>query len=88
MIEKKQNEIINNIYKTKEVKRLIILKNKLNKNKKYNDLLKKAEIENPDLIKIRKELFKIDDFKEYMSLYTELKLKFLKINNMITSLIK
>ena len=86
-MEEKQKEIINKIKELKELKRIKKLKIKLENNKKYNELInKKIDIEE-ELINVRKELFKINDFKEYQELYTKLKLNFIKISKIISSVI-
>ena len=86
MIEK-QNEIINKINDLKEVKRLKELKRNLDKNEDYKRLMSKTITSNKELIEVRKELFKIDDYKEYQELYNEIKLFFLKINGIIVSIV-
>lgn len=86
MIEK-QNEIINKINNLDEVKRLKELKSNLDKNEDYKRLMSKPITSNKELIEIRKELFKIDDYKEYQELYNKIKLFFLKINGIIVSIV-
>lgn len=87
MIEEKQKEIIEKVKELDEVKRLLYLKEKLNKNDLYKHLLEEADEENADILVIRKRLFEIYDFKEYMKISSNLKLLFLRINNIIVSLI-
>lgn len=86
-MEEKQEEIIKKINNLEDVKRIKELKEKLKHNKKYNSLIETKITSNEELIKVRKELFEIDDFKEYQSLYSKLKLELLKINKIITSLV-
>ena len=86
MIEK-QNEIINKINNLDEVKRLKELKRNLDKNEDYKRLMSKPITSNKELIEVRKELFKIDDYKEYQELYNKIKLFFLKINGIIVSIV-
>ena len=86
MIEK-QSEIINKINNLDEVKRLKELKRNLDKNEDYKRLMSKPITSNKELIEVRKELFKIDDYKEYQELYNKIKLFFLKINGIIVSIV-
>lgn len=82
-----QEEIIKKINELDDVKKIKKVKEKLSNNKKYNDLVNKEITSNEELINIRKKLFEIEEFKEYQELYTRLKLEFLKINKIITSLV-
>lgn len=90
MIEKKQDEIIEKINELSEVKKYKELKKILNSNEKYNNLLKEAgEYENnrDKIIEIRKELFLIPEFKEYITLDTTLRMYFGKIGKIITNIV-
>lgn len=89
MLEK-QEEIIKKINELKEVKEYKKLKEELNKNSKYKELLKQAkeyEYDSKKIIEIRKQLFSIPEFKEYIDLDTKIRLFFNKIGKKITSIV-
>lgn len=88
MVEEKQNKIIEKINNSKDVKRIKYLKKYLINNKEYNNLISLSKKENSNIIEIRKKLFLIKEYKEYVKLYNKIKLEFLKINNIIISIIK
>ena len=91
-------EILNKLDNTNEIKRLKKLNNELNNNEKYIKLMNEfinnkdeylnKNIYEQELIKIRKELFKIDELNEYLSIQNELRLLFSKINNIIFNTVK
>lgn len=89
--------IIEKLENTKEIKKLKDLNIKLNNNEKYISLMdefiknKDSYIENniynEELLKVRKELFSIEELNEYLKLQNELRLTFTKINNIILSVV-
>lgn len=88
-MKEKQEEIIENIKKTDEVKRLKTLKKSLSNNKEYKTLIEKLNNTNnkEEFLNIKKELFSIDEFKEYMNIKNMLKLNFMKIDGIISSIV-
>lgn len=90
MIEEKQKKIIEKINNLIEVKRIKELKVKLKTNKKYNELLEELNlnIDNPKkVIELKRKLLSIEDFNEYIKLHNSLRLEFMKINSIITSIV-
>lgn len=87
MVEKLQNEILDKINNSEEVKKIEFLKDSLKNNKEYNKLMSLSKEDNSNIIEIRKKLFSISEYKEYMKLTSEIKLNFLKINNIIVSIV-
>ena len=89
--------IIEKLDKTKEIKKLKDLNIKLNTNQQYISLMDEFiknkdnyienNIYNEELLKVRKELFSIEELNEYLKLQNELRLTFTKINNIILSVI-
>ena len=82
----------------KGAKKLILeLKDKLNSNKEYLNLMsefeknKKLYIENntldDEIMTLRKKLFKIDELKEYLKIQNNLRLLSININNIILSVL-
>lgn len=88
-MKEKQEEIIESIKKLDEVKRLKALKKSLSNNEKYKTLIEKLSNTNDkeEFLNIKKELFSIDEFKEYMNIKNMLKLNFMKIDNIISSIV-
>ena len=90
-------EIINKIDNTEEIKRFKELTKIISSNNKYKELIEnfnenkdiyiKNDSLNIEIIKLRKELFKIDEVKEYLKLEKEIRLLVKKINNSISSII-
>ena len=97
-MEKEVKEILKKLDNTKEIKRLKELNIELNNNEGYISLMNEfinnkdeyinKNIYEEELIKIRKELFKIDELNEYLSIQNDLRLLFSKINNIIFNTIK
>ena len=93
----KEKEIINKIDNTEEIKRFKELTKIISSNNKYKELIEnfnenkdlyiKNDTLNIEIIKLRKELFKIDEVKEYLKLEKEIRLLVKKINNSISSII-
>lgn len=86
----KQEEIINKINELNEVKEYKRLKKILNENLKYQELLQlanKNENDQKEIIEIRKQLFLIPEFKEYIDLDMKLRLFFNKIGKKISSIV-
>ncbi len=90
MIEK-QKDIINKIDNSDEIKRFKELEKQIKNNKEYISLMedfnKKNNPSNEEIIKLRKELFKIDGVKEYLSLENEIRLLSKKTSNIISSIV-
>lgn len=90
MIEEKQNEIINKIDNSDEIKRFKELEEKIKNNDKYKKIIsefKKENITNEEIIKLRKELFEIDGVKEYAKLETQIRLFSKEISDIISSVV-
>ena len=93
----KEKEIINKIDNTEEIKRFKELTKIISSNNKYKELIEnfnenkdlyiKNDTLNIEIIKLRKELFKIDEVKEYLKLEKEIRFLVKKINNSISSII-
>lgn len=96
-MKEKTKEILRQLDSAQEIKRLKELNKILNSNDKYNNLMKtfvnkkkdyiKDNKLNEEILNLRKELFNIPEFNEYMKLQTELRLNFIKINNVILSVL-
>ena len=90
MIEK-QKDIINKIDNSDEIKRFKELEKQIKNNKEYISLMedfnKKNNPSNEEIIKLRKELFKIDGVKEYLSLEKEIRLFSKKTSDIISSIV-
>lgn len=96
MIEK-QNEIINNLNNSEEIKRFKELENSIKNNEKYNSLIKEFNdnkdkyeqegILNKEIINLRKKLFEIDEIKEYAKLESDIRLLSKKISDIISSIV-
>jgi len=90
MIEK-QKDIINKIDNSDEIKRFKELEKQIKNNKEYISLMedfnKKNNPSNEEIIKLRKELFKIDGVKEYLSLENEIRLLSKKTSSIISSIV-
>lgn len=97
-MKEKVLEITKELENIDEVKRIKILKENIKNNEEYNKLMKNFKknkqtyIENntlnDELIKLRKELFKIEDLKEYLKLQNDIRLLSVKINSIIKSVIE
>jgi len=97
MIDKKVDEIINRIDNSEKVKRFKELEKIILSNEKYNSLVndfnKNKEIyekENrldEEILKYRKELFEIEEVKEYSKLEGEIRLESKKISKIISSIV-
>ena len=98
MIKEKQEEIIEKLNNSKEIKRFKELEKSIKNNEKYNRLAKefkenkeKFEKENrlnEEIVKYRKELFKIDEVREYAKLEGEIRLLSKKISKTISSIVE
>lgn len=98
MIKERQKELINEIDNSFEVKRLKELEKNILSNKEYNRLVnefnqnkesyEKEGILNNKIIELRKNLFKIDDVKEYSSLEAKIRLFSGKVGKIISSLVE
>ena len=87
----KQQEIINKIDNSKEIKRFKELEKSIKNNKEYNSLMNEFnKIENPsneEIIELRQKLFQIDGVKEYLSLEQEIRLFSKKTSSIISSIV-
>ena len=98
MIKEKEKELINIIDNSIEVKRLKELEKRILDNEEYNRLVnefnnnkdsyEKEGILNNKIIELRKELFKIDDVKEYSILEGKIRLFSGKVSKIISSIIE
>ena len=90
MIEKEQ-EIINKIDNSEEIKRFKELEKQIKNNEEYNSLMNDFnKIENPsneEIIELRKKLFQIEGVKEYLNLEKEIRLFSKKTSNIISSIV-
>ena len=88
MIEE-TNKIIEKLDKTEDIVRMKELKDKLNSNKQYLNLM--SEFENntldDEIMTLRKKLFNIDELKEYLKIQNNLRLLSININNIILSVL-
>lgn len=95
MIEEKQKDIINKIDNSKEVIRFKELEKYIKNNKKYKKLIsnfeknkeeyEKKNILNSEIINLRKELFEINEIKEYAKLENDIRLLSKRISDIISS---
>lgn len=95
MIEEKQKDIINKIDNSKEVIRFKELEKFIKNNKKYKELIsnfeknkeeyEKKNILNSEIINLRKELFEINEIKEYAKLENDIRLLSKRISDIISS---
>ncbi len=90
MIEKKQEEIIKKLNDSYEIKRFKELEKNIMNNKEYNIIKKEFDNENltnEEIINYRKELFKIEEVKEYANLESEIRLFSRKASKLISSIV-
>lgn len=95
---KKQDEIINELNNSKEIKRFKELEKSIKNNKKYNELInnfnknkneyEKNDTLNKEIINLRKELFKIEEVREYAKIESEIRLFAKQTSDIISSVIK
>ena len=87
----KQQDIINKIDNSEEIKRFKELEKQIKNNKEYNSLIYEFnKIENPsneEIIELRKKLFQIEEVKEYLDLEKEIRMFSKKTSNIISSII-
>ena len=87
----KQQDIINKINNSEEIKRFKELEKQIKSNKEYNSLIDEFnKIENPsneEIIELRKKLFQIEGVKEYLDLEKEIRIFSKKTSNIISSII-
>ncbi len=77
----KTYELLDELEKTNFIKTLKKSKSRLLKNKKALSLINKYNSSNDsDKLRIKKELYEIEDYKLYMSSYNELSMIVLRIN--------
>lgn len=97
MINKKQDEIINKLNNLDDINSFKELEKKIKNNKKYNELVsvfeknktryEKEGILNQEIINLRKELFEIDEVREYAKLESNIRLLSRKISDIISSIV-
>ena len=87
----KQQDIINKIDNSEEIKRFKELEKQIKNNKEYNSLIYEFnKIENPsneEIIELRQKLFQIEGVKEYLDLEKEIRMFSKKTSNIISSII-
>lgn len=93
----KQEIIINMIDNHEKIKEFKRLEKIIKNNKKYNELLNNFNKNkdkyindnslNKEIINLRKELFKINEIKEYLKLEKEIRLLTKDMSNILTSII-
>ena len=91
MIEEKQEEIIKKLDNSKEIKRFKELEKSIKNNKDYNRIIKelnKDNLSNEEIINLRKELFEIDEVREYAGLESQIRLFSKKTSKKISSIVK
>ena len=80
-IIEKTFELLDELDNSETIKNLVISKNKLLNNKKALSLIEKYKISQEyNKLKIKKELYQINDYKLYMESYNELSMIVMKIN--------
>ena len=88
---KKEQDIINKIDNSNEVKRFKELEKQIKNNKEYNSLMnefnKLEDPSNEEIIELRQKLFQIEGVKEYLELEKEIRLFSKKTSNIISSIV-
>ncbi len=97
MIEEKQNEIISTLSSSDEIKRFKELESIIINSDKYKELIKEFDnnkdeyernnILNNKIIELRKELFSIEEVKEYAKIESDIRLLSKKISSIISSVV-
>ena len=97
MTEELLEKIIEYLDNTEEIIKMKHLREKINSNKEYLDLMsefkKNKEIYvkndsiNIEIIKLRKKIFNITELKEYLKIQNNLRLLSININNIILSVL-
>lgn len=98
MIQNKQEEIINKIDNSNEIKRFKELEKKIKSNKEYirlteefennRELYEKEDRLNEKIINYRKKIFLIDEVKEYAKIESDIRLLSKSISKTISSLVE
>lgn len=98
MIQNKQEEIINKIDNSNEIKRFKELEKKIKSNKEYirlteefennRELYEKENRLNEEIINYRKKIFLIDEVKEYAKIESDIRLLSKSISKTISSLVE
>ena len=87
----KQQDIINKIDSSEEIRRFKELEEQIKNNEEYNSLMNEFnKIENPsneEIIELRKKLFQIEGVQEYLNLEKEIRLFSKKTSNIISSIV-
>lgn len=85
----KQEDIIEKIENLEFIKEYKVLKDKLSKNNKYKELSfrLKNTTDKDEIIKIRKSIYKIEDYKNLMHLDVNIRLLVNQINKNISSIL-
>ena len=77
----KTYELIDELDNSEMIKEMVSSKEKLFQDKKTLSLIEKYNIsDDNDKLRIKKELYQIDDYKKYMESYSELSLIIMRIN--------
>ena len=98
MKQNKQEEIINKIDNSNEIKRFKELEKKIKSNKEYirlteefennRELYEKEDRLNEEIINYRKKIFLIDEVKEYAKIESDIRLLSKSISKTISSLVE
>ena len=90
MIEEKQNEIINLMDNCDEIKRFKELEIIIKNNDNYNNIVFKfnSNLDNNEIIKLRKELFDLKEIKEYSMLENEIRIFSKRLSDIISSIVE
>ena len=98
MIQNKQEEIINKIDNSNEIKRFKEIEKKIKSNKEYirlteefennRELYEKEDRLNEEIINYRKKIFLIDEVKEYAKIESDIRLLSKSISKTISSLVE
>ena len=89
MIEEKQKEIIDKLDNSDEIKKFKELEKKIKNNKKYNEIISRFndDLSNEEIIMLRRELFSIDEIREYSKLESDIRLLSKEISDIISSIV-
>ncbi len=96
-MKEKTKEIIEKIDKSEEIIKIKNLQDKINNNEEYKKLMKnfidskdvyiKNNTINEEIKKLRKELFSIEELKEFLKLQNDIRMLSISINKIILSVL-
>ena len=96
-MKEKTKEIIEKIDKSEEIIKIKNLQDKINNNEEYKKLMKnfidskdvyiKNNTINEEIKKLRKELFSIEELKEFLKLQNDIRMLSININKIILSVL-